>query len=244
MSGELLPVVILAGGLATRLKPLTETIPKALIDINGEPFIVHQLRLLQRNGIERVVVCAGHLGEMIQETVGDGSRLGVHVEFVFDGPRLLGTAGAITRALGKLGPAFFVLYGDSYLPCAYQAVQRAFTASGKRALMTVCYNQGQWDTSNIEYAAGRILAYNKRHPTPCMQHIDYGLGVFAATAFAGIPDQEPADLAALYQELLGAGELAAYEVHDRFYEIGSFAGLAETRHYLAAQTTREGRAPR
>ena len=241
MNGELFPLVILAGGLATRLKPLTETIPKALIDINGEPFIAHQLRLLQRSGITRVVVCAGHLGEMIHESIGDGAHCGVRVEFVFDGPRLLGTAGAIKQALSMLGPAFFVLYGDSYLPCDYRAVQRAFTSSGMRALMTVCYNQGQWDTSNLEYVAGRIIAYDKRNPTPRMHYIDYGLGVFTAAAFTHVPEQEPYDLATLYQELLRANELTAYEMRERFYEIGSFAGLEETRRYLVAQAIREGR---
>src|SRR5712691_5353435 len=127
------PVVILAGGLATRLRPLTETIPKALIDVNGEPFIAHQLRLLRTNGIERVVVCAGYLGEMIQEYVGIGVRFGLHVAFVFDGPKLLGTAGAIKRALPLLGPEFFVLYGDSYLPCDYHAVQSSFMRANKLA---------------------------------------------------------------------------------------------------------------
>src|SRR2546426_2314152 len=142
MSTSMLPVVILAGGLATRLRPLTEAIPKALIDINGEPFLAHQLRLLRANGIEQVIICAGHLGELVREYAGDGSRFGLRVEFVFDGPRLLGTAGALKRALPALGQAFFVLYGDSYLPCDYRAVQAAFVQSGKYALMTVFHNQG------------------------------------------------------------------------------------------------------
>src|SRR5262245_45541388 len=120
-----LPVAILAGGLATRLLPLTTTIPKALVEVNGEPFIAHQLRLLRANGITRVVVCAGYLGEMIQGCVGDGEELGMQVRFAFDGPRLLGTAGALKQALPLLGEAFFVLYGDSYLPCDYRAVQTA-----------------------------------------------------------------------------------------------------------------------
>src|SRR5262249_17995413 len=137
MSTEMLPVAILAGGLATRLRPLTETIPKALVEVNGEPFIAHQLRLLRAKGIERVVVCSGSLGEMIRERIGKGALFGLRVEFVFDGPRLLGTAGAIKQALPALGQAFFVMYGDSYLPCDYRAVQTDFERSGKPALMTV-----------------------------------------------------------------------------------------------------------
>ncbi len=227
------PVVILAGGLATRLRPLTETIPKALVEVNGEPFLAHQLRLLRANGIERVIICAGYLGELIQEYAGDGSRFGLRVDFVFDGPRLLGTAGAIRRALPLLERAFFVLYGDSYLLCEYRAVQTAFERSGKQALMTVFRNQRRWDTSNVEYVNGHIAAHDKRQPTPRMHYIDYGLGVFHRSAFDLVPHDRPADLAALYQDLLTRGELAAYEVSQRFYEIGSFAGLEEIRRYLA-----------
>ena len=231
------PVAILAGGLARRLRPLTETIPKALVDVNGEPFIAHQLRLLRANGVERVVVCAGYLGEMIQEVVGNGDRFELQVRFSFDGPRLLGTAGAIKKARPLLGESFFVLYGDAYLPCDYNAVQAAFERSGRQALMTVFHNDGRWDRSNVEFVDGRIVSYDKGHRTPQMRHIDYGLGVFTQSAFATVPDDPPYDLAALYQDLLKRGELAAYEASQRFYEVGSFAGLEETRRYLAAQSS-------
>ena len=240
MNAQPFPVVILAGGLATRLRPVTETIPKALVDVNGEPFIAHQLRLLHSHGIERVILCVGYLGEMIQQYTGDGSWFGVRVEFVFDGPRLLGTAGAIKQAIPVIGDNFFVLYGDSYLPCEYRAIQDAFRTSGKQALMTVFRNSGQWDTSNVEYAAGCIVAYDKHHPTPRMHYIDYGLGVFSATAFARVSAQQPYDLAVLYQQLLQADELAGYEVFQRFYEIGSFAGLEETRRYVEDQVVSRG----
>lgn len=235
MTQRLLPVAILAGGLAARLRPLTTTIPKALVEVNGEPFIAHQLRLLRASGITRVVVCAGYLGAMIQEYVGDGEEFGVQVQFAFDGPRLLGTAGALRHALPLLGEVFFVLYGDSYLPCDYRAIQTAFEQSGRLALMTVFPNDGRWDRSNVECIDGRILVYDKHRPTPQMRHIDYGLGVFHRTAFAAVPETQFYDLATLYQELLARGKLAAYEVEQRFYEIGSFAGLEETRQYLAKQ---------
>jgi NDP-sugar pyrophosphorylase family protein len=235
MSRELLPVAILAGGLATRLHPLTWNLPKALVDVNGEPFIAHQLRLLQASGIERAVVCAGYLGEMIQEFVGAGVRFGLRIGFSFDGPQLLGTAGAVKRALSLLEETFFVLYGDSYLPCDYRAVHTAFEKSGKLALMTVLRNDGRWDRSNVQFVDGDILAYDKEHPTQQMQYIDYGLGVFRRTAFEMVPDDQPFDLAALYRDLLSRGHLAAHEVEQRFYEIGSLAGLEETRRYLATQ---------
>lgn len=228
----MLPVAILAGGLATRLRPLTETIPKSLIEINGEPFLWHQLRLLRDSGVSRVVLCLSYLGEQVRDSVGDGHEFGLHIDYSFDGSVLLGTAGALKRALPLLGERFLVLYGDSYLPIDLGAVETAFQASGKAGLMTVYWNEGQWDTSNVEFARGMIVAYDKKLRTERMRYIDYGLGAFRATAFDGVPADKPWDLAALYQELLKAGELAAFEASHRFYEIGSFSGIEELSTYL------------
>lgn len=228
----MLPIAILAGGLATRLRPVTETIPKALIEVAGEPFLAHQLRLLQHHGFERVVLCIGYLGEQIQAFAGDGRAFGLHIDYVFDGPRLLGTAGALRRALPLLGPSFAVIYGDSYLPCDYPAALRTFQDSGKLGLMSVYRNEGLWDTSNVEYSAGRILAYDKTNRTPAMRHIDYGLGAFQESAFDDVPEDRPSDLAALYQRLLSRGELAAWESPERFYEIGSLQGIHDLGEFL------------
>ncbi|HEY1264636.1 MAG TPA: sugar phosphate nucleotidyltransferase [Terriglobales bacterium] len=227
----MLPIAILAGGLATRLHPITEKIPKSLIEIHGEPFIAHQLRLLRAGGIERAVLCVGHLGEMVRDAVGDGSAFGITVDYSFDGPDLLGTAGAICKALPRLGGAFFVIYGDSYLPCRYTDVERAFLDSEALALMTVFQNWGKWDASNVEFQDGKILAYDKKNHTPRMHFIDYGLGVFRAEAFSSLPGGRH-DLATLYQDLLGRRQLAGFEVRERFYEIGSPAGLQETTALL------------
>ncbi|HEY2016869.1 MAG TPA: nucleotidyltransferase family protein [Bryobacteraceae bacterium] len=228
----MLPVAILAGGLATRLRPATEKIPKALLEINGEPFLAHQLRLLASSGIERVTLCVGYLGEMLEAYAGDGSRFGLEVTYSPDGPLLRGTAGAVAQARPLLGDRFFVLYGDSYLPCDYAAIGRAFIESGKPALMTVHHNQDRWDTSNVQFEGGQILAYDKKRRTPEMHHIDYGLGVFHSPAFDDIPEQGAHDLADLYRELLEKHALAGYEVPQRFYETGSFAGIEELSEYL------------
>jgi MurNAc alpha-1-phosphate uridylyltransferase len=235
-----LPVAILAGGFATRLRPATEKVPKSLVEVNGEPFVVHQLRLLRANGVRRVVLCVGHLGEMIRNALGDGGEYGVEVDYAFDGASLLGTAGAVKNALPKLGDAFFVLYGDSYLACDYAEVARSFSSSGKLALMNVFRNDGKWDGSNVEYDAGQILAYSKTMKSPQMQYIDYGLGAFRAAAFDGVPAGAAYDLAGLYGDLLRAGQLAGFEVTQRFYEIGSPAGLEETARFIAAQGALRG----
>jgi len=222
-----LAIAILAGGLATRLRPMTDTIPKSLVDVGGEPFLAYQLRLLRQSGFERVVLCAGHLGGQIRDFCGDGHQFGLHVDYSFDQTKQLGTAGAIRQALPSLGKTFFVIYGDSYLPCDYGAVERAFFASRQPALMTVHRNQGKWDSSNVEFTDGRILAYNKRHPTDRMHHIDYGLGVFHREAFDAILAGQTYDLARLYQALLAEERLAVFEVPERFYEVGSVHGVQE-----------------
>ena len=215
------------------MRPLTETIPKSLVEIDGKPFLWHQLQLLRENGVDHVVLCVSHLGEMVRASVADGREFGLHIDYSFDGAVMLGTAGALKRALPLLGESFFVLYGDSYLPIGWTAVESAFRESGKAGLMTVYRNEGQWDTSNVEFKDKRILAYNKKLQTPRMRHIDYGLGVLRATALARVPEGQAWDLAALYQDLLEAGELAGFEAPHRFYEIGSFSGIEELRSYLS-----------
>ncbi len=228
----MLPVAILAGGLATRLRPATDTIPKALIPINREPFVAHQLRLLSGSGIRRVVLCVGYLGEQIEDYVGDGSRFGIQVSYSVDAPRLLGTAGAIRNALPFLGQQFFVLYGDSYLPCDYDAIGQSFRASGKLGLMTIFGNDGRWDRSNVEFSCGRIVKYDKAHQNPAMRHIDYGLAALSSVVFDNVPGDRPCDLSSVYRDLVERGQLAAYEVRQRFYEVGSLDGIRELSEYL------------
>jgi NDP-sugar pyrophosphorylase family protein len=228
-----LPVAILAGGLATRLRPLTERIPKVLVLVAGRPFLAHQLELLRGQGIRRVVLCLGYLGEMVRQEFGDGREWGVELEYSFDGPVLLGTGGAIKSALPLLGPEFFVLYGDSYLPIPFRPVADAFQQSGKPGLMTVYRNEGRYDTSNVVFANGEIQVYDKRTRRPEMHHIDYGLSVFRAGVFEEWPSAQAFDLAAVMERLVARGELAGCEVTERFYEIGSHAGLAELETLLS-----------
>lgn len=231
-----LPVAILAGGLATRLRPITERIPKLLVEVAGEPFFSHQIRLLKKAGLTRLVLCVGFLGERIVEQYGDGSKWGVKIEYSFDGPTLLGTGGALIHALPKLGDTFYVLYGDSYLPVDYLDVGRTFFESGKLGLMTVYENHERYDTSNVLFADGQIVVYDKICKIPVMHHIDYGLGLLRAETLESYPKDAVVDLAAVYGRLVASKQLAGYEVEDRFYEIGSHAGLKELDQLLRSRT--------
>jgi NDP-sugar pyrophosphorylase family protein len=232
-----MPVAILAGGFATRLRPLTEKIPKSLVVVAGRPFLAHQLELLHSRGIRRAVVCVGYLGEMIQREFGDGSAFGVRLEYSFDGPKLLGTGGAIKHALPLLGNEFFVLYGDSYLPVDYAPITEFFRRSGKPGCMTVYHNEGRYDTSNVVFRDGEVVVYDKKNRSPQMQHIDYGLSLFKTPVFDSYVPDQPFDLAEVMGKLVHEKQLAGYEVRERFYEIGSPAGLAELESLLQSKST-------
>jgi NDP-sugar pyrophosphorylase family protein len=229
------PVALLAGGLATRLRPITHKVPKALVEVAGRPFIDHQLDLLRANGVRRVVLCLGHLGEQIERHLGDGRDRGLELRYSHDGQRLLGTGGALRRALPLLDEVFWVLYGDSYLDVDYRAVLEAFARSGALGLMTALRNEDRWDRSNLVFRDGRPVCYSKRASTPEMAHIDYGLSLLRREALLRLPADGPSDLADLFTELVAEGEMAGFEVQRRFYEIGSPRGLEETQAYLLAR---------
>jgi len=229
-----LPVAVLAGGLATRLGPIATRVPKILIDVAGRPFGEHQIERFRADGISDVVYCVAYLGDEVARALGDGARWGMRFTYVFDGSRPLGTGGALRKALPLLGGAFFVIYGDSYLTCGFRAVEDAFRASGKPGLMTVFRNDNRWDRSNVRFESGRILRYEKDVEDGRMHHIDYGLGVLTPAAFDPVGDagDDAFDLSLVYRRLIDRGDLAGYEVPERFYEIGSFEGLEETRRLL------------
>jgi N-acetyl-alpha-D-muramate 1-phosphate uridylyltransferase len=234
-------VAVLAGGLSTRMRPLTTTIPKAMLEVAGEPFIVHQLRLLRREGVKRVVLCVGYLGEMIADYVGDGASFGMDVRYSYDGVKLLGTGGALRKARSFLGPEFMIIYGDSYLDIPFAPLAMHFRASGLDGLMTVFANSGAWDSSNVVYEGRRIIHYNKKEHRSDMRYIDYGLTMLKAKTLENYPASQNFDLADVYSDLVRSGRMAGFEVYTRFYEIGSSAGLVDADAYLAsklAQTVR------
>ena len=231
-----IPVALLAGGLATRLRPITERIPKALVEVAGRPFIDHQLALLRRNGIRRVVLCLGYLGEQVQAHLGARAIAGMQIEYSYDGEQLLGTGGALRRALPLLGDACWVLYGDSYLEIDYAAVLAEFARWRPLALMTVLHNNNRWDSSNVIFRDGQLLSYDKHRRVPEMTYIDYGAALLQRAAIERIPADRPYDLAELYGALVAEGQMIGYEVTRRFYEIGTPQGLAEAERYLSTSS--------
>lgn len=231
---ESVPVALLAGGLATRLGAIAQSVPKAMIDVAGRPFIEHQIELLARNGIRRVVLCLGHLGCQIEQHLGDGNRFGVELSYVHDGAALLGTGGAITRALPLLSDVFWVMYGDSYMDIDYRAVLSHFqTHSDALGLMTVIRNEDRWDRSNVIFREGKLARYDKKNRSPGMRYIDYGVQILRRQAAERLLVNRPSDLADLYRVLVSEGRMVGYEVTQRFYEIGTPQALEEARQHLS-----------
>ena len=225
-------MAIFAGGLATRLRPLSDDRPKALVPVAGRPFVEYQLELLRNQGVEDVVLCVGHLAGQVRDHVGDGRAFGVRVRYSDDGGRPLGTAGALVNAAGLLGDAFLVLNGDTYLETDHAALAEAFRAGGRLGLMAVFHNRGRGEPSNVRLEDGRIVSYDKRAPDPRAEHVDAGLGVLRADALELVPATRPADLADLYRELLGRDQLDVFATERRYYEIGSPEGLDDFTRQL------------
>ena len=227
-------IVVLAGGLGTRLRPLTEEIPKSLMPVNGWPFLAYQLELFKRSGIRDVVLCVGHLGDQIRTYLGDGNGLGVDIRYSDEGDKLLGTAGAIRNAERFLADEFFLTYGDSYLLLDYQAVMDRFRQRDKLGLMVVYRNRNHLDRSNVIVDRGLIKVYDKEGRTPGMEYINYGVSVLRKEAIGLIPPDRPCTQEEFYQLLIGQQQLLAFETRQRFYEIGSPQGLDEFRRLVAA----------
>jgi len=230
-----LQAVIIAGGQGTRLGALTREIPKPLVPVRGRPFLDHQLELLASQGIDRVVLCIGHLGEQIRDFVGDGSRWGLEAAYSEDGPVLLGTGGSLKKAAPLLEERFFMIWGDSYLLLNYGQVWQSFLASGSPGLMVVWRNQGRKEPSNVRLSGGKVASYDKWSPGPEYDCIDYGLSAFERSVLERIPTGEPYAIEQVFVDLAAAGELAAYVVDHPYYEIGSPAGLAELERFFVQQ---------
>ncbi len=219
-------VVIIAGGLGTRLGELTKNIPKSLVSVGGKPFLQLQIERLKEQGIRDIVLCIGHLGQDIKDYFGDGSRFGVNLRYSLE-RTLLGTAGAVKNAEPLLADYFFTLYGDSYVSIDYQNILDFFLPLRKLGLMTVYHNKDLYDRSNTEIDGNFVINYSKNLKTQEMVYIDYGVNLFRKEVLKLIPEKQAYPLESVFAELIRQKQLLAYEVKERFYEIGSVSGLTE-----------------
>ena len=231
-----LPVAILAGGLGTRLGAITRQVPKALVDVAGRPFAEHQIELLVRHGVRRIVFCVGHLGDHIESAIGDGGRWNIEIQYSYDGAALVGTGGAVGAAIDRLGPRFLVLNGDTYLECDYESIDAAFVAAGTEGLMTIS-REPRRDRANVRYEGGRVVAYDKGSGDPRMRHADNGLNGFTSEAFQSCP-AGAFDLGFVQRALIARGQLLAIEIPQPYFDMGSPEGLAALAAHLAPDGAR------
>ena len=229
------PIVILAGGLATRLRPITEKIPKSLIEINGLPFVYHQLELLEKKGFKNIHFCLGFLGEQVEKAVKESEYFKrINISFSYDGNTLLGTGGTIRKIINQLPEYFFITYGDSYLDIDFYDIQEIFELKKQRftSLMTVYENSNLFDKSNVVFENGSIELYSKSKKDSKMAYIDYGVGILSNKSMDFYDKNIIFDLGELYENLSLKKELYGYEVFQRFYEIGSLQGIEDLSNYL------------
>jgi NDP-sugar pyrophosphorylase family protein len=227
-------VAVLAGGLGTRLRTVTgPELPKALVPVAGTPFVDLKLAELRDRGAARVVMLVGHGGEQLREHVGDGSRHGLEVIFVEDGPVLLGTGGALRNALTLLDDPYWVTYGDTLVDVDVALAERDFAGSDADALMTVLHNRDAVEPSNVCVDGTRVVAYAKRPRPAGAEYIDYGMLLARHAALTDRPVGEPFDLAEVLGTLATEGRLWAFVVTEPFHDIGTPEQLRETERYLA-----------
>ena len=234
-------MAILAGGLATRLQPLTEKIPKSMIMVEGKPFLQYQLEFLKQDGIIDIVLCVGYLSEPIETYFGDGKRFGVEIKYSKEDERLLGTAGALKNAETLLEEEFFVMYGDSYLFLNFKEVFWHFQKFNKSALMVVYKNYDKYDKSNVNVEEGMVKKYDKKHKTKDMVYIDYGVSILRKEVLDMVPENQVYSLEGLFPALIKQKEMLAFETKERFYEIGSHRGLEEFKKYVLSLYHNEGK---
>jgi MurNAc alpha-1-phosphate uridylyltransferase len=228
----MLPVAILAGGFATRIKPISDSIPKSLIDIKGKPFLEWQLQLLEKNKCELVVICISHKSEMIEEFLHKRAKSQLKIRLSWDGQKQLGTGGALIKAMNLLGPAFMVLYGDSYIDIDYEEVANFFLKENRLALMTIMKNDVHAEISNVIYDNGLIKKYNKEKYEESMDYIDFGLNIFKAEAFINYPLNQEVDLSAIQSDLATQQQIVGFLVNHRYYEVGSYKGIQDFSEFI------------
>ncbi|MFZ2036344.1 MAG: sugar phosphate nucleotidyltransferase [Dehalococcoidales bacterium] len=224
-------VVILAGGRATRLGELTKNRPKSLVEIQGKPFLAYQLELLKDHEISDIVLCIGHLGGQIRKAFGDGSNYGVHLTYSLE-DEPLGTAGALKNAAPYLNDTFLVIYGDSYLLLDFVKIYAYFLTQQKLSLDTVFRNNDAFDASNIVIRDNMVEGYSKSEKTPDMVYIDCGAVIFHKEVLQLIPEDHFYSLEELFLRLIEKEQLLAFEVKERFYEIGSPQGLKDFEAFI------------
>jgi len=230
----MIPAVILAGGLGTRLRPLTDRQPKALVRVQGKPFLEHQLELLQRGGVRDVLLLVGYRGRQIEQSFGDGARLGLRLRYSLEDTPL-GTGGALRQAEALLPDDFLLLNGDTLMPLDYEKLEKAYRQSQKLGLLVAYENPEHALDNNLALGSDHLVTAYHRHNPAGLTHVDAGLGVFSKRLLQFIPPALRVSLEEeVYPMLIHRSQLMGFPTPQRFYDMGSFAGLEALERGLTA----------
>lgn len=231
-------IVIIAGGLATKLEGLSINTPKSMIRVGDKPFLQYQIELLKKSNVKNIVLCIGHLGNQIKEYFGSGGRFNVEIKYSEDGEKLLGTGGALKKAESLLEDNFMLMWGDSYLLLDYKNIWDTFLGNNnKEGLMVVYKNYNKRVPSNVIIKDGVVKLYDKQNLTPEMIYVDGGLSILRKSVLSRIPAEKPFAVETIFNQLSLERNLLAYETQQCFYEIGSVAGLKEFENLILKQKT-------
>jgi NDP-sugar pyrophosphorylase family protein len=230
-------VAILMGGLGTRIQALSSSTPKSLIKIASRPFIDWQLDYLEDQGVQDVVLCLGHLGQDIENHIHNHPRKKLNIKLSYDGPKPLGTGGAIINALHLLTEDFFVIYGDSYFSESFslKKMYEVYQQSSIPACMAIFHNQQNFDRSNVDFDQAPFIQYKKSKKQNSMEWIDYGISILSKKLLEPLPKALGIDLADFFQEISYKNQMIGFPATERFYEIGSYEGIAATETWLLQQ---------
>jgi NDP-sugar pyrophosphorylase family protein len=225
-------IVILCGGLGTRLSHLTKYTPKSMIQIEGKPFLEYQIENLKKQSIKDIVLCVGHLSEKIEEYFGKGEKFEVNIKYSYEKEKLFGPIGALKNTEPLLEETFFIMYGDSYLSVDLHKVQNYFMQHDKPALMVVYKNQDKYDRSNLIVQDNMVIGYGEKERTRDMIYIDYGTSILRKKILEILPKDTPISTEQFFSDLVKKRELMAFEAEERFYHIGDLESLEEFRSYI------------
>jgi NDP-sugar pyrophosphorylase family protein len=218
-------VAVLAGGLGTRLRPITDRLPKCMTPVGDKPFLYYLLQLFKEKGTDEVILCTGYLGEQIEEYFGNGKNMGLRLLYSRENGCLLGTGGALKLAEPILHDSLLVVNGDTYLNIDYKTIYEDFNMSKAQALIVA--SQCPTDTCG-DLAVDdnfNVTAYDKTNPVG-KDYVNAGVMGLKRDILAEVNPAQVVSLEAdIFPNLISRGDVRACITAKQFYDIGSFSGL-------------------
>ena len=227
--------VILAGGRGTRLRPITNTRPKPMVEFHGRPFLEYLIEMLREQGFKNVLLLLGYLPEVIIDYFGDGRRWGIKIDYSVSGPDDL-TASRVRLARSKIEPCFLLMYCDNYWPMQIDGMWEQYVASKMPAMITVYSNKDNYSRDSVRIGANnKVVVFDRSRTIPGLKGVEISYAILDKSVLELLPEQDELFEVAIYPELVKLRQLAAYVSDHRYYSVGSHERLLLTKAFLARQ---------